>query len=317
MSGGLDSALAVRLILEQGIEVIGISFVGAYCPVPLQGRSAAEVVSGQLGIRLVQLSIDQGFIDMVGAPRYGHGRNMNPCIDCHIMMVQRAWEWGQNHGAAFVFTGEVLGQRPMSQRKQGLMLVAKRSGADGYLLRPLSAKLLEPTIVEQEGLVAREQLLDIQGRTRRRQFELVREYGLTGFASPAGGCLLTDRGFARRVREAFDHDEARVEVVELLRFGRHFRLASGARVVVGRNREENEALLRYRPPGAVVVDGQHLPGPAALLMPGSVADRIVAARLVARYSDRRGSDEVAVRIGTEELMVCPATPDESAALLIE
>jgi hypothetical protein len=171
--------------------------------------------------------------------------------------------------------------------------------------------------VEQEGLVAREQLLDIQGRTRRRQFELVREYGLTGFASPAGGCLLTDRGFARRVREAFDHDEARVEVVELLRFGRHFRLASGARVVVGRNREENEALLRYRPPSAVVVDGQHLPGPAALLMPGSVADRIVAARLVARYSDRRGSDEVAVRIGTEELMVRPATPDESAALLIE
>ena len=316
MSGGLDSALAVRLMQDQGIGVTGINFTGGYCPPPLSGPSAAEVVSQALGIELARLPIDDGFIELVKAPRYGHGRNLNPCIDCHILMVRRAWEWGRSCGARFVITGEVLGPRPMSQRKQGLELVAKRSGAEGHLLRPLSARLLAPTLPEQEGLVDRERLLDIQGRSRKRQFELAARYRLEGFANPAGGCLLTDAGFAGRLREALARGEDSVATVELLRFGRHFRLPSGARLVVGRNEPENNALLRLRPDKAAVVDASALPGPLGLLVPDREEERALAAGICARYSDRRAEPTVAVAIAGGELRVRPASPEEAARYII-
>ena len=316
MSGGLDSVLATRLILEQGIRVTGVNFTGGYCPHPRAGKSSAEQAAVMLGIELVRLPIDEGFIELVKAPRYGHGRNLNPCIDCHILMVKRTWEWGREQGAAFVLTGEVLGQRPMSQNKQGLMLVAKRSGAEGYLLRPLCARLLEPTRPEQEGIVDREQLLDIQGRTRRRQLELAAEFGITEFPTPAGGCLLTDVGFAKRMRDALAHGEDSVALVELLRIGRHFRLESGARVIVGRNEAENEELVERCPDGAAVVDGRDLPGPAGLLVPDSEADRVIAARLVARYSARKQEPAVTVKVPGGTLEVEPANPDESSRLMI-
>ncbi len=315
MSGGLDSMLAVRVVQEQGVEPVGINFQGGYCPKPLEGESSARKAARVLGIELVELPIDQEFIEMVKAPRYGHGRNINPCIDCHIMMVKRAWAWGREHGARFVVTGEVLGQRPMSQTKQGLMLVAKRSGVGPYLLRPLSARLLEETAPEREGLVGRDRLLDIQGRTRRRQMELAGQYGITDYATPAGGCLLTDPGFARRVREAFDHGEDSVETIELLRLGRHFRFESGARLVVGRNRLENEELLRRKPAGAVVIDATDVPGPLGLLL-GDESDAGAAAAICARYSDRRGEPAVTVRVGERELTVKPAPPDETARLVV-
>lgn len=317
MSGGLDSVLAVKIILDQGVDVIGLSFAGGYCPVPRGEKSRAQRAGEQLGIEVVTLPIDQRFIDMVRAPRYGHGRNMNPCIDCHTMMVRRAWEWGESRGTALVLTGEVLGQRPMSQTKQGLMLVAKRSGVDGRLLRPLSAKLLEPTVPERAGLIDRERLLDIQGRTRRRQFGLAEQYGITEFGTPAGGCLLTDKGFARRLREAFDHGETGIEMVELLRFGRHFRLPSGVRVVVGRDKGENEELLARVPEGAAVADGSDLPGPVALLIPDRVGDREDAARICARYSDRKCELEVRLQVGDEWFAVKPASSEETSRLVIE
>jgi len=316
MSGGLDSALAVRLMQDQGIRVTGVNFTGGYCPPPTDGPSAAEVVSQALGIELVRLPIDESFIELVKAPRYGHGRNLNPCIDCHILMVRRAWDWGRARGAQFVITGEVLGQRPMSQRKPGLELVAKRSGAEGYLLRPLSARLLAPTVPEEEGLVDRARLLDIQGRSRKRQFALAAGFGIQGFANPAGGCLLTDAGFAARLREALARGEDSVATVELLRFGRHFRLPSGARLVVGRNEQENNALLRHLPPGAAVVDASALPGPVGLLVPDREEDRALAAGICARYSDRRDELSVSVTIGGGELRVRPASPDETTRLIV-
>lgn len=322
MSGGLDSALAVRLMLDQGITVTGINFTGGYCPPPLTGRSAAEVVSARLGIELVRLPIDEGFIELVKAPRYGHGRNLNPCIDCHILMVRRAWEWGRDHDAQFVVTGEVLGQRPMSQRKQGLELVAKRSGTEGRLLRPLSARLLDPSIPEREGIVDRSRLLDIQGRSRKRQFALAAQYELTGFANPAGGCLLTDAGYAGRVKEAFAHREDSVGILELLRLGRHFRLGSGARLIVGRTEIENNELLRRRPPEAAVIDAGELPGPVGLLIPDRPEEREFAARVCARYSDRRDESSVPVLVTaaggeTATVTVGPAGPDETAAVIID
>ncbi|MFO7638440.1 MAG: tRNA 4-thiouridine(8) synthase ThiI [bacterium] len=316
MSGGLDSALAVRLIQDQGIEVTGVNFSGGYCPPPLDGPGPAEVVSELLGIELVRLPIDEGFVELVKSPRYGHGRNLNPCIDCHILMVRRAWEWGRSRGAAFVITGEVLGQRPMSQRKPGLELVARRSGAEGYLLRPLSARLLEPTVPEREGIVDRERLLDIQGRSRKRQFALAAALGVSGFANPAGGCLLTDVGYARRVREAFEHGEDSVAVLELLRLGRHFRLGSGVRLVVGRNEVENDELVRRAPAGAAVIDASELPGPVGLLIPDRETDRELAARICARYSDQRQEASVTVRAAGVPLAVRPAGAAEAAAVII-
>ncbi|MFO7674755.1 MAG: tRNA 4-thiouridine(8) synthase ThiI [bacterium] len=316
MSGGLDSALAVRVIQDQGIEVTGVNFAGGYCLPPHGGPGPAEVVSERLGIELARLPIDEGFIELVKAPRYGHGRNLNPCIDCHILMVRRSWEWGRARGAAFVITGEVLGQRPMSQRKQGLELVAKRSGAEGYLLRPLSARLLEPTVPEQKGIVDRARLLDIQGRSRKRQFELAAGLGLSGYANPAGGCLLTDAGFAARLGEALAHGEDSVATVELLRFGRHFRLPSGARLVVGRNEAENDELVRRRPEGAAVIDAGDLPGPVGLLIPDRAGDRELAARICARYSDRRQDEAVPVLAAGAALSVRPASPAEAAGLII-
>lgn len=310
LSGGLDSALAARLLEDQGIVVIGVHFAGAYCPVLFGTRTQAELVAESLGIEYVRLPIDAEFVEMVKAPRYGRGKNMNPCIDCHILMLRRAWEYARHRNAAFIFTGEVLGQRPMSQHRQALELVAKRSGTAGWLLRPLSAKLLPETEPEKQRLVDRERLLNIEGRGRKRQLALAKELGISGFSSPAGGCLLTDASYSRRLREALAHDEDSVELFELLALGRHFRLDSGSRVVVGRNQPENEELRRRAQVG-VMVDASGLPGPVGLLTPDSgTVDRLIAARLCARYSDRRGDPLVTVLVDGQPTPVVPlAEPD--------
>ena len=356
LSGGLDSVLAARVLLEQGIEVTGVNFSGAYCPAPFGQKSRAEKAAEQLGIQFVKLPIDEGFIELVKAPRYGRGKNMNPCIDCHILMVKRAWEiLGQGRsqisdtryqipdirdqksdvefGAVsreplaaidFIATGEVLGQRPMSQNKQSLGVVARRSGTEGRLLRPLSARLLEPTVPEKEGLVDREKLLDIRGRSRQRQIELARAYGITEFSPPAGGCLLTDAIFSRRLKEALAHKEDTVEAIELLHLGRHFRLESGNKVIVGRNEPENEELLARAPKSATVIDGRNLPGPVALLLRADRSDqsdmsddRTLAARLCARYSDRREDAAVTVLVAGREASVKPLSAEESAELVVQ
>lgn len=317
MSGGLDSTLAVRLLSEQGITVIGVNFAGAYCPAPLEGESNAARAARQLGVELVTLPIDAEFIAMAKAPRHGRGKHMNPCIDCHALMIRRAWEFGRSRGAALVATGEVLGQRPMSQNRQSLDVVARYSGTSGFLLRPLSAKLLEPTVPEQQGLVDRSRLLDIEGRSRARQMALAAQWGIREYPSPAGGCLLTEEVYSRRLAAAFARGEDSPGLIELLSIGRHFRLASGGRVIVGRNRVENDALRARRPAGACVIDGTALPGPLALLIPDRAEDREVAARLVARYSDKRKADAVTVVVAGESLSVAPAEAGEPESVTAE
>jgi tRNA-specific 2-thiouridylase len=323
LSGGLDSTLAAKVVLEQGITVIGVNFAGAYCPRPFAGQSRAEKAAEKLGIELGTLPIDADFIAMVKRPKHGRGKNMNPCIDCHTLMIRKAWAYGQTRGADFVITGEVLGQRPMSQNRQSLGVVARDSGVGDRLLRPLSAKLLAPTEPERTGLVDRERLLDIEGRSRKRQMELAAQHGIKEYPSPAGGCLLTERVFSKRLAEAFDHGEDSLEIVELLSLGRHFRLPSGARLVVGRDEPENDELLRRRPAGALVVDASDLPGPAALVLPPSRlgalmgdADRVLAARICAKYSDKRKEKLARVVIAGEAVEVEPATEEESTRLLI-
>ncbi len=306
LSGGLDSTLAVRLLAEQGITVIGVNFAGAYCPPPLEGENNAARAARQLGIELVTLAIDAEFIAMVKAPKHGRGKHMNPCIDCHTLMIRKAWAYGQGRGAALVATGEVLGQRPMSQNRQSLDVVARESGTSGFLLRPLSARLLEPTVPEQQALVDRSRLLDIEGRSRTRQMALAAQWGIVEYPSPAGGCLLTEDVYSRRLAAAFARGEDSLAFIELLSIGRHFRLASGGRVIVGRNRVENEALLARRPEGSCVIDGTALPGPLALLIPDRAEDRIAAARLVARYSDKRKEAEAMVLVDGRPVNVKPA-----------
>jgi hypothetical protein len=317
LSGGLDSTLAAKLVLDLGVKVIGVNFAGAYCPRPLAGRSSAEKAAEHLGIELVTLPIDQAFIDMVRSPKHGRGRNMNPCIDCHILMIRKAWEYGQTRGAQFVVTGEVLGQRPMSQNRAALVRVARESGTGGRLLRPLSARLLDETVPEMEGLVERRRLMDIKGRMRKRQMVLAVLYRIKDYPTPAGGCLLTEPVFSRRLEEAFAHGEDSVETVELLGLGRHFRLPSGARVVVGRDERENAALVQRAPARALVIDATHVPGPLCLLIPAQPQaepdDIGTAARVCAAFSDRRQDLQVRVRVGDREVEVRSATQEEIAA----
>jgi len=291
LSGGLDSALSAKLILDQGIEVIGLYFKNPFNtplpPIPDENLPASRIAK-ELGIKLIIVPLKEKFLRMVEAPTYGYGKNMNPCIDCRILQLTIAKDYMEKVGASFIITGEVLGQRPMSQRRDTLNLVAKKSETKDILLRPLSAKLLPPTLPEQEGIVDREKLLDIQGRSRKRQLELAKEYGITGFSSPAGGCLLTDPKFSARLRDLLRYqDRLTLNDVELLKVGRHFRLSPDLKVIIGRKHQENliisnlarEGDIIYRPPKGVS-------GPTALSRgKEEEKDRAIIAALIVRYTN--------------------------------
>ena len=285
LSGGLDSILAVKLILEQGIEVEGVTF-----ETPFFSARKARSMAKKVGLPLVIIDITEEHLEMLKAPRYGYGKNMNPCIDCHILMLKIAGKRMEETGADFVFTGEVLGQRPMSQGRQSLDLVAKRSGYQEYILRPLSAKLLPETKPEIESKVDRQKLLDLQGRSRKRQIEMARCYGITDYSTPAGGCLLTDPMFSKRLKDLFKHHrDFRIRDIELLKFGRHFRINNTTRVIVGRNSLDNEAIQRFYEEGDILIHMTHFPGPTAIVPDGAdEADEKVcrhAAAICAYYSD--------------------------------
>ena len=219
LSGGLDSRLAARLMTEQNIEVLGVAFV-----TPFFGSEKARQAAEQLKIPLQILDITQPHWAMLRQPRYGYGKGLNPCIDCHALMLREAGKLMETIGADFLFTGEVLGQRPFSQTRPSLRAVEKASGCLDVILRPLSARLLPETRPEREGLVDRSRLLDISGRSRKRQMALAENYGLNDYPAPAGGCLLTDPIFSRRLKELLAHSpEPELREIELLKTGRHFR----------------------------------------------------------------------------------------------
>jgi len=221
LSGGLDSALAVKVLLEQGIHVEAVNFATVFSKRPKAGReSAAKRMADQLGVQLHTIDISKEQLEIVKSPKFGRGSSMNPCIDCHILMVRKAKELMEKVGAHFVATGEVLGQRPMSQHQRALRLVETESGLKGSLLRPLSAKWLKPTVPERDGLVDRSRLLALRGRSRKPQMELAAKFGITGYETPAGGCILTDKSFGRRLRDLLEHDpDAGLDDLELLKHG--------------------------------------------------------------------------------------------------
>jgi tRNA-uridine 2-sulfurtransferase len=295
LSGGLDSILAIKVIQAQGIEVTGLTFTSPFFSAKA-GIKAAE----QTGIRLVIKDITDEHLQIVKNPRYGHGKSLNPCIDCHLFMVQKAGEIMQQEGYSFIFTGEVLGERPMSQNWASLDLIARKSGYGQFLLRPLSAKHLPPTEPEINGLVDREKLLDLQGRGRKRQFALAQEFGITEFPTPAGGCLLTDVGFTKRLRDLFTHQpEAPVDDIHRLRIGRHYRFSPTVKIVVGRNQYENDLLDKHRLKTEILVFSPDKPGPYCLIS-GTEADSFLATaiELCLAYGD--GNDQEKVRLMVEK-----------------
>ena len=291
ISGGLDSSLAAMALMRQGIEVTGISFV-----TPFFNADKAKQAAKAIGHPLIIENISDIHLQMVKTPKYGYGRNMNPCIDCHALMFQLAGERMLRDGFDFLFSGEVLGQRPMSQNANALKSVANLSGFSDRVLRPLSAKLLPITPIEESGLVVREQLLDLQGRSRKPQQALAKEWGLHDYPGSGGGCLLTEEGFSNQLRDLFDHHpEAAVTDVELLKIGRQFRLSATAKLILGRHRTDNEALLQQTNPGQIKLRCQNFSGPLGVFCGDGVDKELdTAAAIVASYGKGKNEAEVDV-----------------------
>ena len=310
-SGGLDSILAFKVLQEQDIETIGVHFT-----TPFYHKSGIKEYARSLGIELIVRPILEEYIDKVlKSPVCGYGKNFNPCIDCHAFMVKLAGEVMKEVGARFVFTGEVLGERPFSQTRYGLKKVEELSGLQGLVLRPLSAKLLPPTIPEKEGWVDRERLLDIKGRSRKRQFELAEHYGIEIDPSiqPAGGCLLTDPFMSKRIRTYVRRftDQSQV-VYPLIKTGRHFLVAEDTAFVVGRNRFENEVIEKYAPKG-VLVRPEGVMGPVGIVF-GKLKDdpavHNLSARILASYSKAKGGEDVMVKFSDGDEVVVKAEAKE-------
>ncbi len=263
MSGGLDSQLAVRVLEEAGADVEAVTFV-----TPFFDSAKAEAAARALGIKLHTIDFLDDEISLIENPPHGFGGAMNPCIDCHALMIRRAGELMTRLGYDFVATGEVRGQRPMSQNAQSLITVEKASGLVGRLVRPLSAKLLEPTIPEKEGLLDRTKLLDISGRARDRQIALAAKFGIRDYPSPAGGCKLTEEAFGRKLRDLKEHEGLHSRtLIELLLIGRRFRLPDGSSIILGRDAKENARLAETIYSGRILLEPSvhHLIGPTAFI----------------------------------------------------
>ncbi len=311
ISGGLDSLLAAKVIQQQGVHVEGINFFTGFC---VEGhthairkqdrtrpkRNNALWVAEQLGVKLHMIDIVEPYKDVVLNPRHGYGANLNPCLDCKIFMVQKAYEWMQAKGFDFIITGEVVGQRPKSQRRDTMPVVSRESGAGDRLLRPLCARNLPPTLPEREGWVEREKLYDWSGRSRKPQIALAHQLGFVDYAQPAGGCcFLTDSSYAVKLADLWQSRHRRdydLDDIMLLKVGRHLRPQPHFKLIVGREEGENNFLEGYRRRFVHLRTLSH-PGPLVLL-DGEMGeqDLDLAARLAARFSQGREADAVTVEV---------------------
>jgi tRNA U34 2-thiouridine synthase MnmA/TrmU len=295
LSGGMDSILATKLMLEQGVEVHAMNFHIDFACCTKGGAGAAKNAAAMLGVELETVDITKEYLEIFKKPKHGYGANINPCIDCKIFMLKKAKERMAEVGASFLVTGEVLGERPMSQRRDALNIIERDAGVRGILLRPLTAKTLPPTIPEKEGVVNREKLLDIRGRSRKPQIALAEKYGITEYPQPAGGCLLTDPGFAKRVKDLFAHGEVTVENLKLLKVGRYFRLPDGSKFAVGRDKDENALLQAVAVDGDIFFKMRDCQGPIGLLRGEENDDTIkLAASIAAYHTKKRAEPALAV-----------------------
>lgn len=292
-SGGLDSILAVMLIEEQGADVLGIFF-----ETPFFSSQKAIQSARYIGLPLRVVDITDSLLEIVLNPRHGYGKGLNPCIDCHALMLKIVGEMLKKEGADFIISGEVLGQRPMSQNLRSLSIVSRDSGFKDLILRPLSAKRLPETLPEKEGWVIRERLLGLSGRSRHPQMELAKKFGIKEYPTPGGGCLLTEEVFSRRLRDliSFSPRFSRQDI-ELLKWGRHFRISEKTKIVVGRNQKENEMINSLRREGDTILTVESFPGPTVLAKGDlSSEETELAASITVSYSDAAVDQSVAVRL---------------------
>ncbi|GAB6169205.1 DUF814 domain-containing protein [Clostridium carnis] len=294
ISGGLDSILAAKLIKDQGIEVIGICFKSYFF-----SEESAKKMTKQIDIPLEVVDFSNEHMNMVKNPKHGWGKNMNPCIDCHAMMMKYSGKLLEDFNADFIITGEVLNQRPMSQNKQALNIVKKESGFGDKILRPLCAKNLDETEMEKSGLVDREKLMKISGRSRKPQMELAEKWGITEYPSPAGGCKLTEPNYAIRLKEMLDHkSEVSENEISLLRYGRHFRISEKSKVIAARTAEEVEEIKKYIDNTYIAFHTANYTGALVVLQGEATEWEIeISARISARYSKGRNEELVEVKYG--------------------
>ena len=318
-SGGLDSALAILLMLQQNIEVTAITFMTHFgCDLGDRSSCGSDPypAAEKWGFNVKLMHLGQKFVDIVTNPQFGRGKNMNPCTDCRLLMLTEAKAFMEMVNADFIITGEVMGQRPMSQVKDKMSLVLRKSGLEGRLVRPLSAKLLEPTIPEIEGMLDREKLEGISGRSRKRQMELAKEFGLDDYPNPGSGCLLTDEGYSNRLRDLLAHTEhVTFDDLNMLRIGRHFRLNRNSKAIIGRDEDENKKVEGIRKIDQVRLEAPDIGSPVTILI-GEVSDEAIekAARITARYSAGRDEATVRIEVASQDsvryIEVAPATEDE-------
>lgn len=318
LSGGLDSTLAVKVMLEQGIEVVALNFTSPFCTCNCRAstcRSEAVRVAREFGIPIKVIPKGMDYIKVIRNPKYGYGKGMNPCVDCRIYMNSLAKAYMEEIGASFLVTGEVLGQRPMSQRRDTFKIIERDSGLKGLIVRPLSAKHLEPTIPERLGIIDRERLLDMVGRSRRPQMELADALDVRDYPCPSGGCLLTDKGFARRVKDLLEHKpNPTLKDLHILKVGRHFRVNRETKVVIARDEGENIKIRNLLQPGDTLVEPFNFPGPVAMVcgssppslpMPsapdtsgGKAGEGVytLAGRMILRYTGKKANGNRTLRL---------------------
>ena len=325
ISGGLDSLLAAQVIQTQGVQVEGINFFTGFCveghthairkkEQNKQKRNNALWVAEQLGIKLHIIDIVEEYKNVLLKPKHGYGQYINPCLDCKIFMVRKALEWMEQHSFDFIITGEVIGQRPKSQRKATMPIIAQQSGAHDRLVRPLCAKNLPPSLPEREGWIDREQLFDFSGRSRKPQIMLAKHYGFDDYAQPAGGCcVLTDESYASKLQDLWQARGQRdyeLDDIILLKVGRHLRPLPHLKLIVGREQGENNYLEGYRYEFTTVRILSHM-GPLSLIDGElkSEQDYQLCAQIAARFSAGRDAEQVDVQIGERQFTVKPLAKD--------
>lgn len=296
-SGGLDSLLSILTIIRQGIEVTAVRFI---TPFNVRLRNSATVENKKTNSTFIikDYPIFEKFFEVLKNPRFGYGKNMNPCVDCKILMLKEAKRIMYEDGYDFIVTGEVLWQRPMSQRRDTLSIIDREAFVTGHVVRPLSAKLLKPSLAEQAGIIDRERLFGFSGRSRKPQTKLALEMGVTEYSQPAGGCLLTDPLYSTRLRDLIQHSHSlSIEDINLLQLGRHYRISSVAKAIVGRDKIDNELIIKFAKPDDCLLWVEGV-GSSLAIIRGDISDKTVevSAALCARHSDAKSQKKVMVTL---------------------
>lgn len=294
ISGGLDSTLAAKIIKDLGVDVYGVYFS---MPWGCCDKTMAIKAAQEIGIKFIVLQLDERYLQIVEKPKHGYGTALNPCVDCRIHMFKRAADYMRQINADFLFTGDVLGQRPMSQKRNSMKIIERESGLEGILLRPLSAQLLEETKVERDGLIDRKKLLNLVGRSRREQYALAEDLNVSSYNQPAGGCLLTDNNFAARMKDTFKYGYRNFRETIALKWGRHFRLDDKYKIILGRNSEENDALIRYAHIDDMILAPNEFDGATLILKGENPSEEIlsICGGFIQWFSKHREQDPLTVR----------------------